>query len=104
MSKKLNDTERVRGKYSGMQKLYVGAVDKPIAETGVLPPSALRRLNSASLVVKIDDDLLPYFMNAGAVNEALRVVVRQSEADKGHNNRKPSSRTASPARASRKVA
>lgn len=104
MSKKFNDTERVRGKYFGMQKLYVGAVDKPIAETRILPPAALRRLNPSSLVVKIDDDLLPYFKSADAVNEALRVVARELVADKGRNNRKPSSRTASPARASRKVA
>lgn len=80
MNKKTNP-ERVRGKYYGMETLFVGATDKPIEETDIIPRllrERRRRRNLPKLVVEIDADLLPYFVDAEAVNDALRLVVAAS--------------------------
>lgn len=60
-----------------METLFVGAVDKPIEETDIIPRllRERRERNPPKLIVEIDADLLPYFENAEAVNNALRRAV-----------------------------
>ncbi|MCP9495660.1 MAG: hypothetical protein MSG64_14535 [Pyrinomonadaceae bacterium MAG19_C2-C3] len=79
MNKKINP-ERVRGKYHGMEVTVVGAVDKPIEQTDIIPRLLRERRerlerNPPKLIVEIDADLLPHFENAEAVNNALRHIV-----------------------------
>lgn len=76
-----NNPERVRGKYANAEIVIVGAVDKPIEQTDILPQLIRRRshTNPPPLVVRVDDDLRTHFPDAASVNEALRSLASKME-------------------------
>lgn len=81
-----DNSERVRGRYTNDEIVIVGAVDKPIEQTDILP-RLIRSRNPSPLVVTVDDDLRAYYPDAAAVNKALRLLA--TETERGKSGRRP---------------